>query len=160
MLAEGLSKSLCPSTASQVSITARLPFVGKSPCLDHSSHGTYCGGIMHHTHRQYLTNGRVWAISLVCSCMLYMIPVDVIPRVSAGRLEYRYLNRSKLASTRRCNNQPCCLQWAAITLVLVGTADYVGAVAWLALERLAATLVGGVLGYVGACMYQTLLPTC
>lgn len=44
------------------------------------------------------------------------------------------------------------MQWAAVTLVIVGTADYVGAVAWVAVERIAATIVGGLLGSVGACV--------
>ena len=40
-------------------------------------------------------------------------------------------------------------QWAAITLIIVGTAEYVGAAAWIAVQRLAGNIIGGYLGYAG-----------
>ena len=39
------------------------------------------------------------------SCNSYMIPVDEVPRVSAGRLVIGIWIGQKLASTRLCNNQ-------------------------------------------------------
>ena len=41
------------------------------------------------------------------------------------------------------------LQWAAITLIIVGTAEYVGAAAWIAMQRLTGNIIGGYLGYAG-----------
>ena len=58
--------------------------------------------------------------------------------------------------TAPCSN--CCVengcwcldpQWAAITLIIVGTAEYVGAAAWIAMQRLAGNIIGGYLGYAG-----------
>jgi len=41
-------------------------------------------------------------------------------------------------------------QWAAITLIIVGTAEYVGAAAWIAIQRLTGNIIGGYLGYAGS----------
>ena len=43
----------------------------------------------------------------------------------------------------------CAAQWAALTLLIVGAPEYVGAAAWVAIQRIAGNIVGGYIGYGG-----------
>jgi hypothetical protein len=45
---------------------------------------------------------------------------------------------------------PCPAQWAAVTLVIVGSPEVVGAAAWLGVQRFMGNIVGGFLAYAGA----------
>ena len=43
----------------------------------------------------------------------------------------------------------CVAQWAAVTLVIVGSMELVGATAWLGVQRFMGNVAGGFLGYAG-----------
>ena len=44
----------------------------------------------------------------------------------------------------------CPAQWAAVTLIIVGSPELVGAAAWLGVQRFMGNVAGGFLAYAGA----------
>jgi len=70
------------------------------------------------------------------------------PRLYLGRRLHELLKLRHSSSAIRLTHRRAS-QWAAITLIIVGTAEYVGAAAWIAIQRLTGNIIGGYLGYAG-----------